>query len=177
MNRPLTLLLGLACVASLATLSSCSFLKDTVLRPRMEPDVDPKDSHYAQGTGAQNQIDLGPDARSLLESFTNLKRDYFELKTKMEQAEAHNEQLRSNLQGTEKSLSAEMARRVVADAETDRLKKEIRKRDAEFLSLSIKKAKRDHEYYAMRVAQLKDQLDTLNAATHEASTPPTGRNR
>ncbi len=177
MNRPsvsLLPLLGLLCLTSLA---SCSFLRETVLAPSKEPDVDLKTTHFNQGSGAQNQIDLGPDARSLLESFTRLKSDYFELKSKMEQVEAHNERLRSVLQGTEKNLSAEMARRAVAEAETERLKKEIRKRDAEFLGLSIKKAKRDHEYYALKVATLKDQLDALNTPRYEPTSPPSGRER
>jgi predicted RNase H-like nuclease (RuvC/YqgF family) len=171
---PLLLLLSLF---GLLCLTSCSFLKDTILRPNMEPDVDPSSTHLAQGAGAQNQIDLGPDARSLLESFTRLKGEYFELKSKMEQVVAHNEQLRDKLQGTEKSLSAEMAKRAVAEAEAERLKMEVRKRDAEFLSLSIKKAKRDHEYYALRVAALKEQLDALNTQGYQATTPPSGRDR
>jgi chromosome segregation ATPase len=170
----------LLALLSLTLLASCSFLKGTLLKPNMEPDVDPKTTHLAQGSGAQNQIDLGPDARSLLESFTRLKSEYFELKSKMEQVEAHNERLRTLLQGTEKNLSAEMAKRAVAEAETERLTKEIRKRDAELLGLSIKKAKRDHEYYALKVATLKDQLDALNTPAYEQydpTSPPSGRQR
>lgn len=181
MNRPAVSLsplplLGLLSLVSLASLASCSFLKETLLKPNMEPDVDPRDTHLA-GYGAQNQIDLGPDTRSLLESFTRLKREYFELKSKMEQVETHNDRLRSLLQGTEKNLSAEMANRAVAEAETERLKKQIRKRDAEFLGLSIKKARRDHEYYALKVATLKDQLDALNTPQYEPTSPPSGRER
>ena len=173
----LAVLLFLACVA--CSFSSCSFLKENLLKPNAEPDVDPKNTHLAQGSVGQNQIDLGPDARSLLESFTRLKRDYFELKSKMEQVEAHNERLRTLLQGTEKNLSAEMAKRAVAETETERLKKEIRKRDAELLGLSIKKARRDHEYYALKVATLNEQLDALNThyEDYEPTSPPTGRQR
>lgn len=173
-------LLGLLFLASLASLASCSFLKDTILKPNTEPDIDTRNTHLAQGSGAQTQIDLGPDARSLLESFTRLKSDYFELKSKMEQVEAHNERLRNLLQSTEKNLSAEMAKRAVAETETERLKKEIRKRDAELLGLSIKKARRDHDYYALKVATLKEQLDALNASRYqqfEPTSPPSGRER
>lgn len=178
MNRSVSLsLLPLLGLLSLASLASCSFLRETLLKPNLEPDVDPKNTHLAQGYGAQNQIDLGPDARSLLESFTRLKSEYFELKSKMEQVEAHNERLRVLLQGTEKNLSAEMASRAVAEAETERIKKKIRKRDAEFLGLSIKKARRDHEYYALKVATLKDQLDALNTPQYEPTSPPSGRAR
>lgn len=172
--------IGLLLLAALACpLSSCSFLKENVLKPNAEPDIDPKNTHLAQGSAGQNQIDLGPDARSLLESFTRLKRDYFELKSKMEQVEAHNERLRTLLQSTEKNLSSEMAKRAVSDTETERLKKEIRKRDAELLGLSIKKAQRDHEYYALMVATLKEQLDALNTRydDYEPTSPPTGRER
>ena len=177
MNRPSVSLLPLLGLLGLASLASCSFLGKTMLAPGREPDVDPKTPHFNQGSGAQNQIVLGPGARSLLESFTRLKSEYFELKSKMEQVEAHNERLRVLLQGTEKNLSAEMASRAVADAETERLKKKIRKRDAEFLGLSIKKARRDHEYYALKVATLKDQLDALNTPQYEPTSPPSGRER
>ncbi len=171
------LLALLSVTVSLALFSSCSFLKETVLKPNMEPDIDTKNTHLAQGAGAHNQIDLGPDARSLLESFTRLKSDHSARRSKMEQVEAHNERLRTLLQSTEKNLSSEMAKRAVAETEAQRLKKEIRKRDVELLGLSIKKAKRDHEYYALKVATLKEQLDALNTPQYEPTSPPGGRQR
>ncbi len=188
MNRPTAFLsrlsrLGLLFLTLSLTLfltlplTSCSFLREAIFGPSREPDIDPRNTHLAQDAGDQNQIDLGPDARSLLDQLTRVKRDYIQLKSKMEQVEAHNEQLRNKLMGTEKSLSSEMAKRAVAEAEMDRMKKEIRKQEAEFLSLSIKMAKRDHEYYALRVAALKDQLDILNAQSHGLATPPGGQNR
>ena len=159
------------------SLTSCSFLKDTILGPSREPDIDPRDSHLSRQGGYQTQVDLGPDARSLLDQLTKVKRDYLQLKSKMQQVEAHNEQLRNKLVGTENSLSSEMAKRAVAEAEMDRMKKDIRKRGAEFLSLSIKMAKRDHEFYALKVAALKERLDILNAQVHGSAAPPSGQGR
>ena len=177
-TRPATMLLLLGLLAFLPGLGACSALKEALMQPSPEPDVAKQESYLSQGAGAaRNQIDLGPDQQTLLEGFTKLKRDYFELKSKLEQVEAHNEQLRLRLTTTEKNLSTEMSKRAVAEAEAVRFKNEIRKRDAEFLSLSIKKAKRDHEYYALRVAALKDQLDSLNAAAYEANAPVGGRDR
>ena len=176
-HRPATMLLLLGLLALLPGLGACSALKEALLRPSPEPDVAKQETYLSQGAGARNQIDLGPDQQTLLEGFTKLKHDYFELKSKLEQVEAHNEQLRVRLTSTEKDLSTEMSKRAVAEAEAVRFKNEIRKRDAEFLSLSIKKAKRDYDYYALRVAALKDQLDSLNAAAHEANAPMGGRDR
>ena len=68
-----------------------------------------------------------------------------------------------------------MAKRAVAEAEMERMKKDIRKREAEFLSLSIKMAKRDHEFYALKVATLREQLDVLNAQSQSATPPGQGR--
>ncbi len=171
MNRSTALL----SLLGLLSLTSCSFLKDTILGPSREPDVETRDTHLAQGSGDRSQIDLGPDARSLLDQLTQVKRDYIQLKSKMEQVEAHNEQLHNKLQGTEKSLSTEMAKRAVAEAEMARMKKDIRKREAEFLSLSIKMAKRDHEFYALKVATLREQLDVLNAQSQSSTPPGQGR--
>ncbi len=169
----------------LASLTSCSFLREAMFSPEREPDVDPRTTHLAVSPGGQDQTDLGPDAHSLLESFTRLKAENFELKARMEQLEAQNKQLQSAVQGSEEKLSMESAKRAVAEAETERLRKEVRSRDTELLSVCIQKAKRDHQYYALKVAMLKDQLRSLDAAQHEQppqpayepTSPPHGRER
>jgi chromosome segregation ATPase len=178
-------LFSLLSLLLLASLTSCSFLKEAMLGPEREPDVDPRTTHLAMSSGGQDQSDLGPDAHSLLESFTRLKGEYFELKSKMEKVEAQNKQLRSALENSEKNMSVETAKRAVAEAETERLRKEIRTRDTELLSISIRKAKRDHEYYALKVAMLKDQLRSLGTPldhqppepAYEPTSPPSGRER
>ena len=153
---PALLVLALLVLA----LPSCSAVKRALFSADPEPVVKAHEGYHQTSTES-NQLDLGPDQKSLLEAFTGLKQDNIELRSRIEHLDAENGQLRARLDSTDKNLKAEQRRRAVALADMDRLKKDLQRRDAEFLSLSIEKARRDKEYYSLRVAMLKDQLDAF----------------
>lgn len=155
-----------------ATLSSCSFVKDQLTKPSSEKPPQKEQQYLSKGSVA-NELDLGPDQKFLLDEFTQVKQQKIALETQVSELRATNEGLRASLKQAEEER--DKMRRIGAgtEAEGERLKKTLHEREAKILSLSMEKARLQKEMLALKIATLEKQIEDARStrATEAAAEP------
>lgn len=125
--------------------------------------------------GINTELDWGPKQHRLLTDY----RELLELRTYLEdenkRLQAVNQNLKNQLDNELASLDEERGVRAQAEAETERLRKAIRERDAKILSLSIEKAKLEQDRLRSQIAELDEILQVVENNAVEASAPAPGR--
>ncbi len=163
-------------LAACLLFSSCSAITKLLSDPGREPELNSEGS-YLTKSGNSNQIELGPDQTNLLEAFKTVKEQNAELKSKVSHLEDLNNNLRSRLGGTEASLKSLRGNHAVANDSMERLRNDLRDREAKILSLSLSNARLEQEELKLRIASLTSQIEGMDRGRNHAATPLPSRGR
>ena len=146
-------------------LSSCGVINDVLTTPARE-DAPDGASHYLN-SGPNTQVELGADEKTLLQEFAELNQAKTQLETQLQEMRAESTQFRAQLGDTERERDRERNLRLGAEAEFERLAKQLRERDSKLLSMNIQLAKRDQEILRLRINSLQQQLRDANELSVE----------
>jgi len=155
----------------LLTFASCETASNLILGPEPTDPLDGYAGSLAQA-GINTDMDWGPQQSGLLTQYKTLIEQHSQLKKQHEEVLATNQNLQSQLNGEQSSLSTERGLRLQAEAETERLRQTNRNHEAKILSLSIEKAKLEQDSLRRQIAALEETISATAASTAEAAAQP-----
>ena len=117
-------------------------------------------------------MDWGPGQNLLLSEHQAVKNENAQLKKDKEELYAENQNLQNMLKQEKESRSEELAERVQVDAEVERLRQQLREREAKVLGLQIAKAKLEQDRLRHQITAIDDAMNALSQPQQPAGQPP-----
>ena len=158
--------------ALLCVLASCT-VADRILGD--PPADDPMDGYdgYLGEAGTNSELDWGPQQQNLLDQYAVLRKEYQELQAQSSRQQETIEQLGARLETEESAKRKETNRRIQSEAAGTQVRREKRDLEARILTMSIRKAELEKEMLQLRIAQLKQSLQSMTVPLSTAETSAT----
>ncbi|MEZ5967262.1 MAG: hypothetical protein R3F56_25725 [Planctomycetota bacterium] len=158
--------------------TSCAFLRDLATRPPAETPVAEQHGYLAKDKEAVDD-ELGPDERLLLAEFSDTRAAKLALETKLAEAQATIDSLKSNLRATEEARDRERTAHAAAEAELTRLRTTLQDRETKILTLHLEKAKLTQDVLSLKIEAAEHHTDVAGEAarTLDAHAGPLGGQR
>lgn len=147
-------------LAALLVLPGCGVLTGWMTSPAAEPPV-ARDDGYLARDGVDDGLDLGPDQRLLLAEFSDSQAMRKKLETKVSELEATIADLRQQLGATVNERDREHGARVSAETEQERLRGQLRDRDAKLLALHLEKTRLTQDILLLKIDAAERKLQAV----------------
>ncbi|MFK7740442.1 MAG: hypothetical protein AB8H80_08960 [Planctomycetota bacterium] len=163
----------LCCLTLLAALpmASCETAGNLLFEPKADDPLDGFEGSLSE-VGINTEMDWGPKQSLLLSEYKTLLEIRSHLEEENKRLQAENQNLQNQLDGELASLEKERGNRAQSEAETTRLQKALRERDAKILSLSIDKAKLEQDRLRSQIAELDQAMQEMGPMATEAAASP-----
>lgn len=160
---------------SVLLLSACRSADGLLYQPKPDDRLDGYEGSLAEA-GVNTEMDWGPKQDLLLSEFKTLKEDHVRLRRQLDQSQAENQNLKTQLDNEGSSLDKEKRVRTQFEAEVNKLLAERNELRARILSLSIEKAKLEQMTLVSKIQEMQRSLEDLapTTGTVEAAAPPNG---
>jgi hypothetical protein len=154
--------------------TSCRSPEDLLYKPKADDRLDGYQGSLAEA-GVNTEMDWGPKQEQLLGEFKTLREEHVRLQRRLDEVQAENLNLKTQLDNEGNSLDREKRVRAQFEAEGDKLRLERRELQARILSLSIEKAKLEQMTLHNKIAELQRSLEDATPTGHvEAAAPAPG---
>lgn len=152
-------------------LPSCETATNMMFEPAADDPLDGFEGRLSQA-GIHTEMDWGPGQNLLLSEHQAVKNENAQLKKDKEELYAENQNLQNMLKQEKESRSEELAERVQVDAEVERLRQQLREREAKVLGLQIAKAKLEQDRLRHQITAIDDAMNALSQSQQPAGQPP-----